>query len=213
MEEKEHEFIMFFKQNFVVKYKLDSSDRELLIILFRCSGNKKIVKKEIGEHSYFLLDYKKFLEKFPGLDFSSSETLRRKLDNYVKLGLIEKIVQRNGEQKGTNIFIRFLSKFYEIYRSQGSSLNNIENNNKKDIIYTPQEESGVESKIILLEKENKRLLRLCYEKLLSSEERDEIDRIARNRAKNEMPEAMEGVIKTLVNMKYRPMVLGEIFIK
>ncbi|WP_426710487.1 hypothetical protein [Cetobacterium sp. SF1] len=206
-----HDYLLYFKQKFILENKLDAVDRELLVLLFYGSLNDKMVKREIDGKVYVWVDYGKFLEKFPGLDFKSPETFRRKLENFTNLGIIEKVVKRNGEQKGTNVFIRFLDKFYENYRGQKSFENNLkEINNNKNNIYKPQMEGGVDEKIVLLEKRNKAILGICFNKLFSSEQRDEIDKIARDRAKTEMPEAMEGVIKTLVRIKYRPMVLEEL---
>lgn len=212
-EKKPQEYMLYFNQEFIINSGLESADRELLVLLFYCSHNGKIVKKEIDGKVYFWVDYGKFLEKFPGLDFKSTETFRRKLEKFSTLGLIEKIVKRNGEQKGTNVFIRFLNKFYENYRGQKSFDNNLKEINKKDNIYNPQTESGVDEKIVLLEKRNKAILKVCFDKLLSSQERDEIDRLARARAKIEMPGAMDGIIKTMVNIKYRPMILEERLIR
>lgn len=209
-----------FDQKYLLKHRLDGEDRELLQFLMLFSRNKKVVKREFREKEFFWFDYKKFLENFPAIGFTSEETLRRRFEKFREIGLIDREIHRPIEKniKGTYIFFRILDDFYKIYSSEKWGDNkdslNINNNKNNNLILTPYTKSGMGDKYIVeLERENKIILNLYYEKFLNEDEKRAVDETALKRARYDMPDVMDNVIFTISRTKYRYLVLGDMIKK
>lgn len=213
MEEK----FLGFNQKFLIENRLDARDRELLIHMRIIEKRPKTIKKSVGEEKYFWLNYKLFLEKYPAFDIETPDGLGKRIEKYVELGILKRIVKRECENgtRGTFIFLSFSKKFIENYREEqpvhepchNNNLNNLDNNkNNNNIIFKGTEDRMLDKRITELEKENKSLMQKFFEEMPLIEQQA-IDMEATALAREEYPNMMDSILHRMVRVKHRYLVL------